>query len=130
MEAGKPYRNKIFLKESEVNIHQTGLRTIVCHKCNGMILSLVSFFQQASGDWMQKRKITADVISQSKAKPQILLMPDIAHAMEAKQWPIQIFIEKRMFNNSNNYIISQVSFKFFHLPAKPNKFTHLYPTSD
>lgn len=28
---------------------------------------------------------------------------------------------------SNNYIISQVSFKFFHLPAKPNKHTHNIP---
>lgn len=28
---------------------------------------------------------------------------------------------------SNNYIISQVSFKFFHLPAKPSKRTHNIP---
>lgn len=90
-----------------------------------------SKFFPASFWWLNAEKeITADVVSQSKAKLQILLILDIAHAMEAKQWPIQIFIEKRMFNNSNNYIISQVSFKFFHLPVKPNKFTHLYPTSD
>ena len=49
MEAVESYRNKIFLKEGEVNTYQTGLRTIVCHKHNGMILSLVTFLQQAPG---------------------------------------------------------------------------------